>query len=145
MKEAEFAGQRHLLTFWQLVTLLVMSTGIVALSIDMMLPALPAIGTDLSVANVNDQQLVITAFLIGFGVAQLAYGPLSDSWGRKPVFLGALVLGAVFLYLAMVMLIGKKPDAGMSTFKYSIFYLMVLFVIMLLDHYLVSVPALPAH
>jgi protoheme IX farnesyltransferase len=60
-------------------------------------------------------------------------------------FLGALVLGAVFLYWAVVMLIGKKPDAGMSTFKYSIFYLMALFVIMLLDHYLVSVPALPAH
>ena len=55
--------------------------------------------------------------------------------------LGALVLGAGFLYWAIVMMIGKKPDAGMDTFKYSIIYLMALFVIMLLDHYLITVPS----
>ncbi|MBQ0713005.1 MAG: heme o synthase [Porticoccus sp.] len=54
--------------------------------------------------------------------------------------LGALVLGAGFLYWAIVMMIGKNPDAGMDTFKYSIIYLMALFVIMLLDHYLITVP-----
>ncbi len=43
------------------------------------------------------------------------------------------------------MMIGKRPAAGMETFKYSIIYLMALFVIMLLDHYLVSIPALPMH
>ncbi|MDO7653784.1 MAG: heme o synthase [Porticoccus sp.] len=55
--------------------------------------------------------------------------------------LGALVLGAGFLYWAIVMMIGKNPDAGMDTFKYSIIYLMALFVIMLLDHYLITVPS----
>lgn len=50
--------------------------------------------------------------------------------------LGAVVLGAGFLYWSIVMMIGRDPDAGMSTFKYSIIYLMTLFVIMLLDHYL---------
>ncbi len=55
--------------------------------------------------------------------------------------LGALVLGVGFIYWAIVMMIGKKPDAGMDTFKYSIVYLMALFVIMLLDHYLVTVPS----
>jgi len=50
--------------------------------------------------------------------------------------LGAIVFGAGFLYWAIVMMIGKDPDAGMSTFKYSIIYLMALFVVMLLDHYL---------
>lgn len=49
---------------------------------------------------------------------------------------GALVLGAVFLYWAIVMLVGKDPESGMSTFKYSILYLMLLFVVMLADHYL---------
>ncbi len=49
---------------------------------------------------------------------------------------GALILGAIFLYWAAVMLIGKNPDAGMSTFKYSILYLMLLFVLMLADHYI---------
>lgn len=55
--------------------------------------------------------------------------------------LGALVLGVGFIYWAIVMMIGKKPDAGMDTFKYSIIYLMALFLIMLLDHYLVTVPS----
>ena len=50
--------------------------------------------------------------------------------------IGALVLGAVFLYWAIVMLVGKDPDSGMSTFKYSILYLMLLFIVMLADHYL---------
>lgn len=55
--------------------------------------------------------------------------------------LGALVLGVGFLYWAIVLMIGKKPDAGMDTFKYSIIYLMALFVIMLVDHYFVTVPS----
>lgn len=55
--------------------------------------------------------------------------------------LGALVLGAGSLYWAIIMMIGKSPDAGMDTFKYSIVYLMALFVIMLLDHYLITVPS----
>jgi protoheme IX farnesyltransferase len=54
--------------------------------------------------------------------------------------LGAVVLGVGFLYWAIVMMIGKKPESGMDTFKYSIIYLMALFVIMLLDHYLITVP-----
>jgi heme o synthase len=55
--------------------------------------------------------------------------------------LGALVLGAGSLYWAIIMMIGKNPNAGMDTFKYSIVYLMALFVIMLLDHYLITVPS----
>ncbi|WP_420433744.1 multidrug effflux MFS transporter [Hyphobacterium sp.] len=119
MPRSDFAGERELMTFWQLVTLLVLSTGITALSIDMMLPALPAIGTDLGLANENDRQLVITAFLVGFGLAQLIYGPLSDSWGRKPVLLGALglyILATVFCLIAWdfeVLLVGRLLQ-GMS-------------------------------
>lgn len=54
--------------------------------------------------------------------------------------LGALVLGAGFLYWALAMIFSKKPSVGMDTFKYSIIYLMALFVIMLLDHYLLPMP-----
>jgi len=53
--------------------------------------------------------------------------------------LGAVVLGVGFIYYAITMLIGKNPNAGMDTFKYSIIYLMALFVIMLLDHYLMPI------
>lgn len=54
--------------------------------------------------------------------------------------LGALVLGFGFLYWAVVLYIGRKANAGMDTFKYSIVYLMALFVVMLVDHYFVTVP-----
>ncbi len=47
---------------------------------------------------------------------------------------GALVLGLGFLYYALRMY-GSKASAGMDAFKYSIVYLMALFVIMLIDHY----------
>jgi len=58
---------------------------LVALSIDAMLPALPAIGAELGVRGANDAQLVISALFLGLALAQMAYGPLSDSFGRKPV------------------------------------------------------------
>ncbi len=57
--------------------------------------------------------------------------------------LGALVLGAGFLYWALAMIFSKKPSVGMDTFKYSIVYLMALFVIMLLDHYLLPLQPVP--
>ncbi len=55
--------------------------------------------------------------------------------------LGALVLGAGFIFWSVALLVSDKPSLGMDTFKYSIVYLMALFVIMLLDHYLLPVPA----
>ncbi len=63
---------------------------IVAFAIDSMLPALPAIGNALGVGNENDRQFVISAFLGGFGVAQLFVGTLSDRYGRRGLMLWAL-------------------------------------------------------
>ncbi len=57
---------------------------LVAMAIDAMLPALGAIGTDLNVVNENDTQLVVSAIFLGLAVAQLVFGPLADSWGRRP-------------------------------------------------------------
>ena len=48
---------------------------------------------------------------------------------------GALALGAGFIYWAVVLLMNRNPRAPMETFKYSIVYLMALFVILLVDHY----------
>ena len=50
--------------------------------------------------------------------------------------LGAVVLGGGFLYWAIELMRKRNPHAPMETFKYSIVYLMALFVIMLVDHYL---------
>lgn len=54
-----------------------------ALAIDIMLPALSQIYTHYSLANENDQQLVIFAYVLGFGAPQLVFGPISDRFGRK--------------------------------------------------------------
>ncbi len=54
-----------------------------------------------------------------------------------PVYLvGALVLGAVFLCYALAMRFSTRPDLPMRTFGYSITYLMALFALLLVDHYL---------
>lgn len=50
--------------------------------------------------------------------------------------LGAVVLGGGFLYWAVELLRDKNPRAPIETFRYSIVYLMALFVVMLVDHYL---------
>ena len=71
-----------------------------ALAIDSMLPALPVIGEALGVGEDNRRQLVITAYLLGFGAAQLIYGPLSDRFGRKWLLMGSLAFYGGFALLA---------------------------------------------
>ncbi|WP_422136131.1 heme o synthase [Endozoicomonas sp. ALD040] len=48
---------------------------------------------------------------------------------------GALILGGRFLYWAIALLRESRPHAAIKTFKYSITYLMLLFVVLLVDHY----------
>jgi len=75
--------------FVESVVLMVLMISLVALSIDAMLPALADIGRDLAVADPNDSQLVVSMLLLGMGLGQVIYGPLSDSIGRKPtIYLG---------------------------------------------------------
>jgi protoheme IX farnesyltransferase len=50
----------------------------------------------------------------------------------------SLLLGLGFLYWAIVMLRSKSGNSGMKTFQYSIVYLMVLFAVMLVDHYFIE-------
>ena len=71
-----------------------------ALAIDAMLPALPAIGEALDVDEDNRRQLVIAVYLLGFGVSQLFYGPLSDRLGRKWLLVGGLFAYALFAVMA---------------------------------------------
>lgn len=88
--------------FGEFVALAAALMALTALGIDSMLPALPAIGDSLGVGNPNDRQFVITSFLIGFAVAQLAHGPLSDRFGRRPILGVALLIAVVTNLLAAV-------------------------------------------
>tara|TARA_R110002050_G_scaffold280592_3_gene427536 strand:- start:644 stop:1849 length:1206 start_codon:yes stop_codon:yes gene_type:complete len=77
---------------FEFVALMASLMSIVALSIDALLPALPEIGSSLGVTDPNDNQLLITMIFLGLGSGQLIFGPLSDSFGRKPiVFIGFIV------------------------------------------------------
>jgi DHA1 family bicyclomycin/chloramphenicol resistance-like MFS transporter len=72
-----------------LTLLLAMLTGLGPLSVDMYLASLPSIGRLLD-APTSQVQLTISAYLIGFAIAQIFHGPLSDRHGRRPVLLAAL-------------------------------------------------------
>lgn len=57
----------------------------VALSIDAILPALEPIGASIGTHNATENQLLITMIFLGLGFGQLIFGPISDSFGRKPI------------------------------------------------------------
>lgn len=64
------------------------------MAVDMYLPALPAIGRSLG-ASADQVQLTLSVYMLGFALSQLAVGPLSDRYGRKPVMLGGLAIFAL--------------------------------------------------
>ncbi len=77
------------------------------MSTDMYLPAFPRIVNELG-TDPASVQLTLSVFLVGFAVAQLFYGPLSDRYGRKPVMLGGLVL---FLVASIGCALAKDIEA----------------------------------
>ena len=76
----------------EFVPLVALLMSLVALAIDAMLPALPAIGRDFGTARANDAQFVVMSLFLGLGIGQLIFGPLSDRVGRKPAIHAGLVL-----------------------------------------------------
>src|SRR6201991_938236 len=71
------------------------------LAMDMMLPALPSIGAAFNIADANRPQMVLSTFIIGFGVGQFVMGPLSDRFGRRPVLLGGMAVYCIASLLAI--------------------------------------------
>ena len=88
----------------EFVGLMASCMGMVALSIDLMLPAFPDARADFGLpADSTQTSWIITAFFLGLAGGQLVYGPLSDRFGRKPLLyagLGVMTLGAAASALA---------------------------------------------
>ena len=84
-----------------LVVILGLITAIGPLSLDMYLPAFPAIADDLDVSDAQ-VQLSLTTCLIGLALGQLICGPLSDRWGRRrPAIAGVAAYAVISLLIAL--------------------------------------------
>jgi DHA1 family bicyclomycin/chloramphenicol resistance-like MFS transporter len=91
------AGRR-----FRIVLVLGLLTALGPLTIDMYLPSLPAITTDLQ-TSAAAVQLTLTGTLVGLAFGQLLVGPLSDAFGRRwPLLAGIAVhmLASVFCVIA---------------------------------------------
>lgn len=80
--------------FFKTAAVLGLLTAIGPFAIDMYLPALPSIGASLG-ASLGATQASLMVFFVMMGLSQLAYGPLSDIFGRKPPLYAGLALFAL--------------------------------------------------
>ncbi len=77
---------------WEFIAIAAAMMALNALAIDIMLPGLQQLGASLDVEDENARQFVITAYITGFGLAQLLFGPISDRFGRRlPLLTGLAV------------------------------------------------------
>jgi len=79
----------------EFVAMMASTMALNALAIDAMLPAFPAIGRSLHVADANSLQFIITTYMLASAVGSLVAGPLADRFGRRPIMLMAIALAAI--------------------------------------------------
>jgi MFS transporter, DHA1 family, multidrug resistance protein len=79
---------------WRLLALLIAMSGVSALSLNILVPAIPSMVAKFATEPAN-VQLTVSLYILGLAVAQLVFGPLSDRFGRRPVVLAGLSLAAI--------------------------------------------------
>lgn len=87
------------ISFKEFIVLMAALMSLTALSIDVMLPALNQIATDLGSTNPNDGQYIISILFIGLVLGQILYGPISDAKGRKNTLYLAI---SIFIFGCLV-------------------------------------------
>jgi DHA1 family bicyclomycin/chloramphenicol resistance-like MFS transporter len=88
----------------EFIALMAFLMSIVALSIDALLPALDHIGLSIGIQDPRDNQLLVTMIFLGLGFGQLIFGPLSDSFGRKPI----IYIGFTLFVLASILCVNAQ-------------------------------------
>lgn len=83
------------------ITLVASMMALNALAIDVILPAFPSLAHAFEVKSATDVQFVLLAYVVGFGAAQLVYGPVSDRYGRRAPLFAGLVIYVVFAIAGM--------------------------------------------
>lgn len=98
---------------FEFVAMMAALMSIVALAIDAILPAISNIGEAIKSTDPREHQLLVTMIFLGLGVGQLFFGPISDSFGRKPVvyvgFTIFLLASVICLYAPSleIMVVGR--------------------------------------
>jgi len=85
-----------------LLALLMAMTALGPLTLNILVPAVPNLVVTMN-AEPGTVQLTISLYLFGLAISQLALGPLSDRFGRRPVVIGGLALTALASIVAIAM------------------------------------------
>jgi protoheme IX farnesyltransferase len=96
---------------------------------------------DIPMLPVTHGEALTKSFVVYYTVLLLLVTVLPYITGMTGVFylLGALLLGGGFLYYSLKLKFAPRQDSPMTTFRYSIWYLVALFSFLLIDHYIPAV------
>ena len=98
---------------FEFIVIMAALMSLVSLAIDALLPAMTNIGDTIGISDATNNQLLITMIFLGLGFGQLISGPLSDSYGRKPIiYIGFIVFAfasliCVFSTSLEMMIVGR--------------------------------------
>ncbi|PSW18815.1 MFS transporter [Photobacterium sanctipauli] len=89
-------------SFWRTLALACLIISVGQLSTGLVFPSLPWIAKDFDI-SLDQAQLLVSIYLLGFGPSQFLYGPISDALGRKKVLLAGLLIALCGLFMIIAL------------------------------------------